>query len=121
MKSFCLPVLAFLLGSASLTQAQTYTESTLYNFPQSAIRYGVVPGSLVRDATGNLYGTTAQGGPGNLNCNGGSGCGTIFKLSTKGVLTTLCDFTGGSDGINPCCLVIDKSGNLYGTTALGGL
>ena len=35
-------------------------------------------GGLVRDATGNLYGTSAQGGSGGCYT---SGCGTVFKLT----------------------------------------
>jgi uncharacterized repeat protein (TIGR03803 family) len=77
---------------------------------------------LVRDANGNLYGTTAWGG--NPNCNFGSGCGVVFKLDKAGKETVLYSFTGfteGSDGENPeAGLVRDAAGNLYGTTRWGG-
>lgn len=67
---------------------------------------------LVRDSTGDLYGTTYAGGGG--SCTGG--CGSVFKLNPAGVFTTLHSFTGGSDGGNPYGgLVMDASGNLYGT------
>jgi uncharacterized repeat protein (TIGR03803 family) len=67
---------------------------------------------LVRDTTGNLYGTTYQGGGG--NCIGG--CGSVFELDHAGVFTTLYQFTGGQDGGNPYGgLIMDASGNLYGT------
>jgi uncharacterized repeat protein (TIGR03803 family) len=75
---------------------------------------------LVRDAAGNLYGTTFAGG--DVHCSPISGCGTVFKLNTSGKLTTLHRFTGGKDGAYPYygSLVIDASGNLYGTTFGGG-
>jgi len=75
--------------------------------------------SLVRDAAGNLYGTTVSGG--NLACGGGSGCGVVFKLDTTGKEIVLHRFTGGADGSSPKSgLVRDAAGNLYGTTVFGG-
>jgi uncharacterized repeat protein (TIGR03803 family) len=77
---------------------------------------------LIRDAVGNLYGTTTSGG--DLACPDGfgGGCGTAFKVDTSGVLTTLHDFAGGAkDGATPQeGLIGDASGNLYGTTYGGG-
>lgn len=67
---------------------------------------------LVRDASGNLYGTTFYGGT--------SGYGTVFKIDTAGKESVLHSFNG-SDGANPeAGLVLDASGNLYGTTLYGG-
>ena len=69
---------------------------------------------LLRDATGNLYGTTQYGGT-----NGGFG--TVFKLSPKGKLTLLHSFGGQPDGQNPYArLIRDSVGNFYGTTFYGG-
>jgi uncharacterized repeat protein (TIGR03803 family) len=69
---------------------------------------------LVRDSSGNLYGTTLQ-------C-GGLGYGTVFKLGPKGDETVLHSFNGYryGDGYGPYGLLLDKEGNLYGVTALGG-
>ena len=69
---------------------------------------------LVRDAEGNLYGTTNQGGS--------SGYGTVFKLDRAGNETLLHTFTGtGGDGAYPFDdLVRSANGNLYGTTFSGG-
>jgi uncharacterized repeat protein (TIGR03803 family) len=69
--------------------------------------------SLVRDAAGNLYGTTIYGGA--------YGWGTIFKIGPGGSETVLYSFQGGADGANPSNGVYrDSQGNLYGTTASGG-
>jgi uncharacterized repeat protein (TIGR03803 family) len=68
---------------------------------------------LIRDASGNLYGTTFYGGT--------SGYGTVFKLDTAGKLTILHSFNSAPDGANPLGgLILDKAGNLYGTTSDGG-
>ena len=73
---------------------------------------------LIRDGSGNFYGTAWQGG--NAGCNG-VGCGAVFELGTSGKETTLFGFTGGPDGGAPLCsLFRDGAGNLFGTTTLGG-
>jgi uncharacterized repeat protein (TIGR03803 family) len=76
---------------------------------------GVWPAAgLYRDAAGNLYGTTLQGGSSNW--------GTVFKLDTTGKETVLYNFSNGPDGGAPMAGVIqDAAGNLYGTTTSGGL
>jgi uncharacterized repeat protein (TIGR03803 family) len=69
------------------------------------------------DQAGNLYGTTPFGG--NSAC--WNGCGTLFKLDASGNFTVLHYFTGGADGNLPQSgVVLDKAGNLYGTTSVGG-
>ena len=80
-------------------------------------------GPLVQDADGNLYGITQSGG--NLACPDpliqGQGCGTVFRLSKKRVLTVLHSFQGGSDGSTPQSgLFLDAAGNLFGSTGKGG-
>jgi uncharacterized repeat protein (TIGR03803 family) len=78
---------------------------------------GAVPHNLIQDASGNLYGTTRDGGD-NTYCQ--SGCGVIFELTPAGKFTVLYRFTGEADGDNPASgLIIDVAGNLYGT-AQGG-
>ena len=75
-------------------------------------------GNVIRDAAGNIFGTTLRGG-GN-GCSG-SGCGTVFKLAPDGTETILYAFQGGSDGEIPQNgVVTDGDGNLYGTTWGGG-
>jgi uncharacterized repeat protein (TIGR03803 family) len=76
-------------------------------------------GNVIRDRTGNLYGTAFNGG--DLSGCGGSGCGVVFKIDWSGKETVLYSFTGGADGAYPATgLVRDEAGNLYGTTHGGG-
>lgn len=76
-------------------------------------------GGLALDAAGNLYGTTPYGGA--PNCIGGAnnavGCGTVFQLSPSGA-ETIFNFQGGDHPITG--VVLDASGNLYGTTEFTG-
>ena len=73
--------------------------------------YGI--GRLVMDQAGNLYGVATEGGSG---CD----CGTVFKLGTDGTYTILHTFTG-SDGRYPADgLIINRKGQLFGTTYQGG-
>lgn len=74
-------------------------------------------GGLIRDSSGNLYGTTEGGGDSSA-CTGG--CGTVFMLDAAGDETVLHTFND-ADGSFPYATVIrDKAGNLYGTTLSGG-
>jgi uncharacterized repeat protein (TIGR03803 family) len=78
---------------------------------------------LVQATDGNFYGTTYYGGT-NCTSNFNLGCGTVFKVTPAGKLTTLhsfCADTGCADGFHPQAgLVQATDGNLYGTTQLGG-
>lgn len=88
--------------------------TTLYSFcSQSQCSDGESPfGVLTQGIDGDLYGTTGEGG---------TGVGTVFKITTSGTLTTLHVFTGGADGYAPEDGVVQATdGNLYGTTNLGG-
>jgi uncharacterized repeat protein (TIGR03803 family) len=76
---------------------------------------------LVRDPSGNFYGTTSHGGVISRVCPDSLGCGVVFKLDASGAESVLYGFTGQTDGSNPYSgLVRDSSGNFYGTTFLGG-
>ena len=100
--------------------AQTY--NILYKFSGGSAGWFPEAG-LVRDAAGNLYGTTALGGLAGIGC-GSNGCGTAFKLTrtaTGWVYSVIYSFHGGIDGTRPMSqLVMGADGSLYGTTAYGG-
>ena len=77
--------------------------------------------ALVQGTDGNFYGTTRQGGA-NDTCDvfGTTGCGTIFKITPQGALTTLHNFEGIDGGLPWGSLVQASDGNFYGTTEVGG-
>ena len=100
-----------------------WKERVLHSFPASQYD-GQVPGvgALVFDGAGSVYGTTNQGG--RHTCVD-VGCGTVFKLTPgsngQWAETILYNFTGNANGSGPGGgLVMDKAGNLYGTTIAGG-
>ncbi len=107
---------------ALVKQGDTWKYSILHSF--HGMPDGALPsGTLVADAAGNLYGTTVSGGADDVCFEG---CGTVFQLSktSKGwkeqVIHT---FTNAFlDGAYPAgTLAIDRAGNLYGSTSIGGL
>src|SRR5450631_50010 len=102
-----------------LAVAQTYTYSTLVNFPPATQQGPFWPGSrLLMDADGNLYGTSLYGG---IYGSASGGYGTAFKVTPQGVLTVLHNFGNATDGQVPeGNLTRDAAGNIYGTTRVGG-
>jgi uncharacterized repeat protein (TIGR03803 family) len=97
------------------------TLTTLYSFcSQSGCTDGEGPSAgLIQATDGDFYGTTFLGGASNSSCQFGT-CGTVFKITPGGALTTLHTFDS-SDGANPQgVLVQDTEGTFYGTTAWGG-
>jgi uncharacterized repeat protein (TIGR03803 family) len=113
----------WLCASGSLA-AQTFTTLFSFNFTDGNLPIG----GLVQATDGNFYGTTATGGlnrckvhrthsdPNGVN----NGCGTIFKITPRGALTSLHTFDG-TDGEYPESGVVQGvDGNFYGTTQAGG-
>src|SRR5271157_3590518 len=108
-----------------------YKEQVLYSFRgvTTTSQDGAMPtAGLIMDANGNLYGTTSVGGVA-VHCTSLGGCGTVFELHYpsspgQGYLPEVLYNFGGElngDGSQPTAgLVMDSSGNLYGTTFLGG-
>jgi uncharacterized repeat protein (TIGR03803 family) len=98
--------------------------TTLYSFcAQANCADGAYPlGALVQGADGNFYGTTLLGGL--MNSNGCSnGCGTVFKITSGGELTTLHDFCseancadGAASAYGPN-LIQASDGDFYGTSS----
>jgi len=115
-------------------KGEAWKETILYSFPTT--KQGYVPnGNVVFDGVGNLYGATLYGGTKGTTCDGyyGGQCGTVFELSppkTKGGKWTekvLHNFAGVAqgkqhgDGATPNGgLVLDRKGDIYGTTQIGG-
>jgi uncharacterized repeat protein (TIGR03803 family) len=92
--------------------SKTGKQSVLYSFTGGADG-GYLWDGVVLDNTGNLYGTTLNGGTSNY--------GTVFKVDPSGKKTVLHSFTEGQDGGDPYAgLIRDSAGNLYGTTSAGG-
>lgn len=108
--------ITLLLATAIIpAQAQAQKFKVLHTFNGSDGAFPV--GQLTRDAEGNFYSTTAQGGTGDCV---GVGCGTVFKLDKTGKLIWSYSFHG-KDGFEPVAGVLrDAKGNLYGTTEYGG-
>jgi uncharacterized repeat protein (TIGR03803 family) len=79
-------------------------------------------GALVQARNGSFYGTTFQGALSSNLCNpdGNFTCGTVFKISAGGALTTLYRFDGADGGDPSATLIQATDGSLYGTTSAGG-
>lgn len=99
--------------------------TTIYSFEsadifESVLSYYAVAG-LVQGTDGNFYGTTPYGGASSACDNAfPAGCGTIFKITARGTLTTLYSF-GSNEDANPLDgLVQGTDGSFYGTTWVGG-
>jgi uncharacterized repeat protein (TIGR03803 family) len=109
----------FFLVLTLVARAQAQSIEILHDFGVTTTDGNGVPSPLLKDASGNLYGTTSAGGAHNL--------GTVYRLSpisTGGFKETiLYSFKGGSaDGASPQGpLVRDSVGNLYGVTLEGGV
>src|SRR6266851_1670139 len=110
-----------------LTPSDTgWSETVLYSFcSQTRCADGLYPyGDLIMDEAGNLYGTTWRGGSGTQLISG-----VAFELTpdstgtawTETVLYNFCSQSNCADGGGPFAgLLMDASGNLYGTTNVGG-
>jgi uncharacterized repeat protein (TIGR03803 family) len=117
-KVICI-LFVFCAATAIPSPAQVLT--TLHSFNGSD---GAAPYGLVRASDGNFYGTTWRGGSNSDQYVCPYGCGTVFRITPSGTLTTLysfCSQTSCGDGANPLAGLVQASdGNFYGTTSGGG-
>jgi uncharacterized repeat protein (TIGR03803 family) len=101
----------------------TWGEFPLLTFVDGPGGYSPVDG-LTFDGSRQLFGTTAQGGSDSDDCLQFEGCGVVYELIRSAVLPSeivIHTFTNPPDGTTPSGpLVLDGSGNLYGTTQSGG-
>jgi uncharacterized repeat protein (TIGR03803 family) len=119
------------LGGDSACATVTRSCGVVYEVEQGGIKRlhvftgkpdGSEPWAALTNVKGTLYGTTTLGGDSqSIYCNAGSGCGTIFKVSTSGEETVVHSFDNKTDGAYPGqdSLVYAK-GALYGVTPGGG-
>lgn len=106
-KTPCL-ILFAVVAAAISSHAQTFTTLAAFDITNGAYPYG----TLVQGLDGNFYGTTAEGG--RQKCVGG--CGTVFKITPEGALSTLHSFIGTDGGYPVAGLVLATNGNFYGST-----
>jgi uncharacterized repeat protein (TIGR03803 family) len=88
---------------------------SIFDFCQHCTNGGDPGGYLAAGPGGEIYGSTTEGGT--------DDGGTVFKISTAGQLTVLhrfCSRANCADGAVPASVVLDKNGNLFGTTVSGG-
>jgi uncharacterized repeat protein (TIGR03803 family) len=107
------------LQSGSVVAQPTKTFTTLHSF--DGADGGSPAAALVQATNGDLYGTTVGGGA-NDSCapfTFAVGCGTVFKITPGGALTTLHSFNS-ADGSFPNAVIQAMNGDLYGTTIYGG-
>ena len=104
-------------GGTVFKVSQDGKERVLHTF--RGVHDGSTPyTAVIRDAQGNLFGTTLYGSSGR-GC-----CGTVFEITADGkekVLHSFCTEKDCSDGVYPNDLIIDAKGNLYGTAYGGGI
>jgi len=93
------------------TGAPAQTLSVLYTFTNGV--GGALSAGLMQDTSGNVYGTTVNGGT--------NGWGSIYQMSRLGTLTPLHSFKGGVDGGGPyAALAQGTNGLFYGTAQVAG-
>jgi uncharacterized repeat protein (TIGR03803 family) len=107
----------FIAGLLGITPLFAASETVIFNFTSESVTGGAPSSSLLRAASGTIYGIYSFGGASVPACYGFP-CGGVFKISPSGTEEVIHLFNG-SDGLSPSSLV--PGGKiLYGTTAAGG-
>jgi uncharacterized repeat protein (TIGR03803 family) len=111
----------FCTATALASPAGTFTNLVSFNGSNGQFPWNT---ALVQGLDGDFYGTTNGGGIVSRSCGAFNSCGTIFKITPNGTLTTLykfCSQINCADGVAPYAgLVLATDGNFYGTTPGGG-
>jgi uncharacterized repeat protein (TIGR03803 family) len=103
-------IAVFCLMAAIAAPAQTFTPLLSFDGTNGSIPHY---GYLVQGIDGDLYGMTGHGAT--------DGCGTAFKMTTAGTLTTLFNFADGVNGCHPDGgLMLATDGDIYGSTTDSG-
>ncbi|HWY13697.1 MAG TPA: choice-of-anchor tandem repeat GloVer-containing protein [Rhizomicrobium sp.] len=103
------------------------SDKIIYNFCRkiNCTDGGDTAAGLIMDQSGNFYGTSSSGGGAHCAFGNFTGhiCGTVFKLTRDGTESVLYKFKGSpNDGAQPSGgVIMDQTGNFYGTAAGGGL
>ncbi len=108
-------------AAAVPTHTELGTTDGLGNLARHNADRGKYPQAPLIDVGGILYGTTNNGGAfrSRKTCHGG--CGTVFSITTGGVVKVLHSFGNAQDGQYPAQAgLVDVGGTLYGTTSAGG-
>ncbi|HTB81291.1 MAG TPA: choice-of-anchor tandem repeat GloVer-containing protein [Opitutaceae bacterium] len=104
---------AVISGIYTIVPSSAASLNVIYNFSPGNNGPFAPFAALLLGGDGNFYGVTSQQGGANNN-------GTIFKVTSSGVLTTLVSFNGGN-GSNPrTALILGNDGNFYGAAGQGG-
>ncbi|MGB7603642.1 MAG: choice-of-anchor tandem repeat GloVer-containing protein [Candidatus Sulfotelmatobacter sp.] len=113
-------ITAYVTGCGTVFEIPAHSQSEMILHSFSASDGWAPDGGLIADSPGDLYGTTSSGG-----ClNGFGGCGTVFEIAAgTRKETVLHTFARGGDieGFPKGRLIMDRSGNVYGTTWMTNL
>src|SRR2546427_8701183 len=110
------PLIVLMTFNLLVSHAQPIQPEVLFEFPYGIGSYLRGPeypyGNLVEGSNGSFYGTTSGGGSSNA--------GTVFKVSTNGVVTSLFTFNNTNGAMPQAGLALGSDGDFYGTTSAGG-
>jgi uncharacterized repeat protein (TIGR03803 family) len=116
-------------SSNACTQGSNYGCGTVFKITPSGTltvlhSFDVTDGAgpqaaLIQGTDGNFYGTTGYGGA-NFDCYMGAACGTVFRITARGMFKSLYSFDSVDGAVPLAALVQGTDGKFYGTTAEGG-
>jgi len=109
----CVPLIGWALACCFSLPARGGTSWDVKFFPFNGANGAVPLGALIIDPRGDLWGTTTNGGANNLGC--------VFRFDpVSDEITAIASFNGANGGHPQGRLLMDREGNLFGTTISGG-